>query len=178
MSARLLWVDLEMTGLDPVQDRILEVAAIATDFDLEPLAEYTAVVRVDEDLMRRRMTGEFWEKNAAAREGLMAQNALGRPVGEVEAELMEFVRENFDADGPVYLAGNSVHQDRKFIEREMPALNRMLHYRMMDVSAWKLYFENALGRKFEKGEAHRALDDIRESLGELKYYLSFVKKEV
>ena len=83
-KAKLLWVDLEMTGLDPEKDRILEVAAIATGWDLEPIvrgderAEMTAVVKVPEELMRERMVGEFWEKNAESRDGLMAQNAEGR----------------------------------------------------------------------------------------------------
>ena len=71
----------------------------------------------------------------------------------------------------IYLAGNSIHQDRKFIEDEMPKLDEILHYRMLDVSAWKVYFENALGKKFLKPENHRALDDIRGSIEELKWYL-------
>ena len=81
-KAKLLWVDLEMTGLDPTKDRILELAAIASGWDLTPVAELTAVVKVPETLMKRRMVGEFWEKNAESREALMAQNAQGihRPV--------------------------------------------------------------------------------------------------
>ena len=172
-KAELLWVDLEMTGLDPAQDRILEVAAVATDMKLEEKAEFRAVVKVDEKLMRERMVGEFWEQNKKAREGLLAQNADGQPVSEVEKQLIEFVRENFGKE--VYLTGNSIHQDRKFIEREMPELNQMLHYRMLDVSAWKIYFENAMHRKFMKPENHRAMDDIRGSIEEFRWYLTFVK---
>ena len=172
-KAELLWVDLEMTGLDPAQDRILEVAAVATDMKLEEKAEFRAVVKVDEKLMRERMVGEFWEKNQKSRDGLMAQNADGKPVADVEKELLAFVRENFGKE--VYLAGNSIHQDRKFIEREMPELNQMLHYRMLDVSAWKIYFENAMHRKFMKPENHRAMDDIRGSIEEFRWYLTFVK---
>ena len=172
-KAELLWVDLEMTGLDPAQDRILEVAAVATDMKLEEKAEFRAVVKVDEKLMRERMVGEFWEQNKKAREGLLAQNADGQPASEVEKQLIEFLRENFGKE--VYLAGNSIHQDRKFIEREMPELNQMLHYRMLDVSAWKIYFENAMHRKFMKPENHRAMDDIRGSIEEFRWYLTFVK---
>ena len=172
-KAELLWVDLEMTGLDPAQDRILEVAAVATDMKLEEKAEFRAVVKVDEKLMRERMVGEFWEQNKKAREGLLAQNADGQLVSEVEKQLIEFVRENFGKE--VYLTGNSIHQDRKFIEREMPELNQMLHYRMLDVSAWKIYFENAMHRKFMKPENHRAMDDIRGSIEEFRWYLTFVK---
>ena len=172
-KAELLWIDLEMTGLDPDQDRICEVAAIATDIELNEIATFEAVVKVDENLMKSRMVGEFWEKNAKSRNALMKQNSDGRPISEVENDLVAFVDEHFKKD--IYLAGNSIHQDRKFIEREMPELNKRLHYRMLDVSAWKIYFENAKHQKFIKPENHRALDDINGSIEELKWYLTFLK---
>ena len=173
-KAKLLWVDLEMTGLEPEKDRILEVAAIATDMKLEEIAKYEAIVKVDETLMKNRMVGDFWEKNKVAREALIKQNESGRPIKEIEKELIKFIDQNF-AKGNIYLARNSIHQDRKFIEREMPELNKKLHYRMLDVSAWKIYFENALDKKFTKPENHRALDDINGSIEELKWYLTFLK---
>lgn len=169
-KASLLWVDLEMTGLDPEKDRILEVAAIASGWDLEPIAEMTAVVKVDSNLMQERMVGEFWEKNAGSRDALMAQNADGKGAREVEEELLNFLDNNFGKE--VILAGNSIHQDRKFIDREWPELAKRLHYRMLDVSAWKVYFENARNEKFMKREAHRALDDIQGSMEELKWYVA------
>lgn len=172
-KAKLLWIDLEMTGLDPVEDRILEVAAIATEMNLNPIANYQAVVKVDENLMRTRMVGKFWEKNQKSRDALIAQNQTGKPVEVVEGELIDFVDQNFGST--IYLAGNSIHQDRKFIEHEMPELNQKLHYRMLDVSAWKIYFEEALNKKFTKPENHRALDDINGSIEELKWYLTFLK---
>lgn len=172
-KAKLLWIDLEMTGLDPAKDRILEVAAIATDMSLNEVARYEAVVNVPEKLMKERMVGDFWDKNSKSRDALIAQNKNGKPVTEVEKALLDFINQNCDKE--IYLAGNSIHQDRKFIEREMPELNRKLHYRMLDVSAWKIYFENALGRKFTKPENHRALDDIEGSIEELKWYLTFLK---
>ena len=172
-KAKLLWVDLEMTGLEPDKDKILEVAAIATDMDLNEIAKYEAVVKVDEKLMKSRMVGDFWEKNSKSRDGLMAQNKDGKPAAEVERELLDFIDKNFGKT--IYLAGNSIHQDRKFIEREMPELDKKLHYRMLDVSAWKIYFENALNKKFTKPENHRALDDINGSIEELKWYLTFLK---
>lgn len=171
--AKLLWIDLEMTGLDPEKDRILEVAAIATGWDLEPMAELTAVVRVPEKLMRERMVGEFWDKNAESRDGLIGQNASGKSATEVEDALLAFVDQYFGEE--VILAGNSIHQDRKFIDREWPRLAERLHYRMLDVSAWKVYFEGAKKQKFIKREAHRALDDIKGSIEELQWYLSFMK---
>ena len=172
-KAKLLWIDLEMTGLDPLKDKILEVAAIATIMSLKEVARYEAVVKVPEKLMKERMVGEFWEKNSVSRDGLMEQNKDGKPVKEVEKELLEFLDKNFGKE--IYLAGNSIHQDRKFLEKEMPRLNQRLHYRMLDVSAWKIYFENGLGRKFVKPENHRALDDIEGSIEELKWYLTFLK---
>ena len=173
MKCSLLWIDLEMTGLSPEKDRILEVAAIATGWDLEPKAEMTAVVKVDSDFMRERMVGEFWEKNSESRDALISQNENGEAVDAVEKKILDFLDKNFGKE--IILAGNSIHQDRKFIEREMPKLNARLHYRMLDVSAWKVYFENALGKKFIKPENHRALDDIQGSIEELKYYRSFLK---
>lgn len=172
-KAKLLWIDLEMTGLDPEKDKILEVAAIATDMNLSEISTYESAVKVPDDLIKARMIGEFWDKNPASRGALIAGSAAGKPVAEVERELLDFIAKNFGKT--IYLAGNSIHQDRKFIEREMPALNQKLHYRMLDVSAWKIYFENALNKKFTKPEAHRALDDIKGSIGELKWYLTFLK---
>lgn len=172
-KAKLLWVDLEMTGLEPDKDKILEVAAIATDMELNEIAKYEAVVKVDENLMKSRMVGDFWEKNSKSRDDLIAQNKDGKPTAEVEKELIDFIDKYFGKT--IYLAGNSIHQDRKFIEREMPELDKKLHYRMLDVSAWKIYFENALNKKFTKPENHRALDDINGSIEELKWYLTFLK---
>ncbi|MBQ7201912.1 oligoribonuclease [Candidatus Saccharibacteria bacterium] len=173
-KAKLLWIDLEMTGLDPEKDKILEVAAIATDIELNEIARTEAIIKVDESLMKERMVGDFWVKNQASYDALFKQNATGQDVKKVEKHLLEFLDKNFGAE--IYLAGNSIHQDRKFIEREMPELNSRLHYRMLDVSAWKIYFENALNKKFIKPDNHRALDDINGSIDEFKWYLSFIKK--
>lgn len=176
-NAKLLWVDLEMTGLDPVEDRILEVAAIATDWEFKELAVYEAVVKVGPRLMERRMEvgKDFWDANVEARDGLIAQNATGQNGRTVENELLEFVRENFDESKPAVLAGNSIHQDRKFIDNEWPRLSKALHYRMLDVSAWKIVFEGKYKKRFSKPEEHRALEDIRGSIMELKYYLGKVR---
>ena len=174
-STRLLWVDLEMTGLDPVKDRILEVAAIVTDWDLNELATYEAVKKVGLSLVRKRMVGEFWEANVTARDGLIAQNATGKNGRTVENELLAFIDEWFPAEERVILAGNSIHQDRRFIVNEWSRLDKRLHYRMLDVSAWKVVFEHKFHNKFSKPEAHRALSDIRGSIEELKYYLKKIK---
>lgn len=174
-KAKLLWVDLEMTGLDPEKDRILEVAAIATGWDLEPIANYAGVVRVEPELMRRRMMGEFWEKNKSSYDALMEQNEKGKDVAVIEREMLKFMDENFGET--IYLAGNSIHQDRKFIDKEWPEVAKRLHYRMLDVSAWKVYFEEARGKKFMKPEAHRALSDIEGSIEELKWYIAMIRED-
>jgi oligoribonuclease len=174
-KATLLWIDLEMTGLDPKEDRILEVAAIATDWDFKEVATYEAVKKVGTRMMKRRMVGEFWEKYAHVRDALQAQNEDGKNGRTVENELLAFIDEQFAPDTLVLLAGNSIHQDRKFIENEWSRLNERLHYRMLDVSAWKVVFDGKYGKKFTKPEAHRAMDDIRGSIEELQYYLKKVK---
>jgi oligoribonuclease len=173
-KASLLWIDLEMTGLDPARDRILEVGAIATDWNFNEVARFAAAVRVNRTLMERRMVGQFWDKNAATRRALMAASASGRPARTVETELLSFLDDNFDKKQPIYLAGNSIHQDQKFIEHQWPRLNARLHYRQLDVSALKIIFENR-GVKFQKPEAHRAMNDIEGSIAELKYYLKRMK---
>ncbi len=171
----ILWIDLEMTGLDPARDRILEVGAIVTDWNFKEIAVYEAVQMVDPGLIAQRMVGEFWEQNASVREALAAQNASGKPCSVVEDELLAFVDEHIGSEGKVLLAGNSIHQDRKFIENEWQRLNERLHYRMLDVSAWKVVFEGKYRKKFAKPEAHRALEDIRGSIEELRYYLGKVR---
>ena len=155
-----------MTGLDPEKDKILEIAAIATDWQFNEIDRMTAVVKVPKKLIEERMVGEFWEAT---------QNEKGEDAEVVEDKILDFIEKNFGKE--VYLAGNSIHQDKRFIVKEWPRLDARLHYRMFDVSAWKIYFENALKIKFTKRENHRALDDIEGSIEEIKYYLSYVKKD-
>ena len=164
-----------MTGLDPIEDRILEVAAIVTDWDFNELAQYEAVKKVGPNLMKKRMVGPFWEKYSDVRDNLIAQNVDGKNGRTVENELLAFIAEWFPDDEPVLLAGNSIHQDRRFIHNEWTRLDKRLHYRMLDVSAWKVVFEGKFKKKFAKPEAHRALSDIRGSIEELKYYMKRIK---
>jgi oligoribonuclease len=174
-KAKLLWIDLEMTGLDPVKDRIMEVAAIATDWDFNEVAVYEAVKKVGIDFAKQRMQTEFWEKYSDVRAVLLKQNDTGKNGQVVEDELLEFIAEHFDTDKPVILAGNSIHQDRKFIDNEWTRLSSVLHYRMLDVSSWKIVFEGRYKKRFAKPEEHRALGDIRGSIMELQYYIGKVK---
>lgn len=181
MQKNILWVDLEMTGLDTSEDRILEVAAIATDWKFNEVATYEAAVKVDPELIEKRMfsgkAAKFWETIPETRDALIEQNnTKGQPCASVESQLIAFLDEHFEKDTPVILAGNSIHMDRRFIEKEWPKLNERLHYRMLDVSAWKVVFEGRYKKKFAKPEVHRALDDIRGSIQELSYYLTKFKK--
>ena len=175
-KASLFWVDLEMTGLDPDVDKICEVGVIATDWQFNEIARYEASVKLDRDFMETRMTGEFWRKNQASHDNLIKNSAAPetKTAAQVEKELIEFVNTNFDVSQPIYLAGNSIHQDQKFIEREWVQLNKLFNYRQLDVSAWKIVFENR-GVVFNKPEAHRAMSDIEGSMEELKYYLERIK---
>lgn len=177
----LLWIDLEMTGLDFREDHILEVGAIITDWDFKEIATFEAAIKVDQAIIDQRMfngpPATFWESVPATRDALIAQNNdESRSTADIEEALLALVEEYFDSNLPVVLAGNSIHMDRRFIENEWPRLNARLHYRMLDVSAWKLVFEAKYRKKYAKREAHRALDDIRGSIEELQYYTNFIKK--
>lgn len=167
-----------MTGLDPVEDRILEVGVIATDWDFNEVATYEGVVKVGPRLLARRMEvgKEFWDANPSVRDALTTQNLeKGRSGRTIENELLAFLGEHFAPDQPVLLGGNSIHQDRKFISNEWPRLDKRLHYRMLDVTAWKVVMEGKYKKRFAKPEEHRAIGDIRGSIMELQYYLGKVR---
>lgn len=176
-KAKILWLDLEMTGLNARHDLILEVAAIATDWDFNEIATFEGVIRNDEMTLGEKLAANsvFWDANPTSRDGLLAQNASGKDVKEVEDDIVVFLDEHFSDEKPILLAGNSIHMDRRFIEHHWPALDKRLHYRMLDVSAWKVVFEGKFKKKFAKPEEHRALGDIRGSIMELKYYLGKVR---
>lgn len=172
-AGKILWVDLEMTGLDPVEDRILEVAAIVTDWDFKEIATFHEVVHQSDEILEGM---NEWCVTQHGASGLTERVRESKVSGaEAEAALVAFVRKHFDIEKPVLLAGNSIHMDRRFIEKQWTAFDELLHYRMLDVSAWKVVFEGKYRKKFAKPEAHRALDDIRGSIEELKYYLKKVR---
>lgn len=179
-SKKILWIDLEMTGLDPIEDRILEVAAIVTDWEFNELEVYEAAIKVGPRLMEKRMvkgpSKDFWLKFPDSYNGLVKQNEeKGRSGRTIENELLELIDKHFDNDAPVLLGGNSIHVDRQFIINEWGRLNARLNYRMLDVTAFKVVFEGKYKKKFAKPDAHRALEDIRGSIMELKYYLAKVR---
>lgn len=167
---RILWADLEMTGLDPNQHVIIEIAAIVTDLQLENLASFHAIVFQPASELEKM---DQWNRDTHGASGLLAQIPAGRPVDEVDRDLLAFVNAAFD-DEPVVLAGNSIHQDRKFIDGQMPLLASRLHYRMIDVSSFKQVFRHLYAVEYPKENGHRALDDIQASINELRHYLQFV----
>ena len=174
---RILWLDLEMSGLSPEKDLILEVAAIVTDWDFKEIATYQGVVKNKLMTLKRRLAlnSSFWDINPESRDSLLEQNEDGRSLHQIETEILEFIEKHFKVGTPVLLAGNSIHMDRRFIVAKWPRFDAILHYRMLDVSAWKVVFDGKYKIKFAKSDAHRALDDIRGSIEELKYYLAKVK---
>jgi oligoribonuclease len=170
----LVWMDLEMTGLIPETDLILEVAAILTKFDLNEIARYEAGVKQDEQKMRDIFKTKEWSLARPEYTEQEIQTSLaGKLEVQVEQELLDFITNTFGEE-PVYLAGNSIHMDRLFIRKYWPKLHARLHYRMLDVSSFKLWFLGNGNEPFVKKEAHTALSDIQESISELKYYLSNV----
>lgn len=173
VSDKLLWVDLEMTGLDPSRDKILEVGAIVTDWSFQEIASYEAVVHQPDsvlDLMNE------WCVTQHGASGL-TQRVRDSQLSEQEAEtnLIAFATEHCGAEAKILLCGNSIHMDRRFLEQQWKTFDALLHYRMLDVSAWKVVFEGKYRKKFAKPEEHRALNDIRGSIQELTYYLDKVK---
>lgn len=168
---KLLWVDLEMTGLNVEAERIIEVAAVVTDLKFTPLDQYHAVVKQPQVFLDRM---DDWNRTHHKASGLTEKIPSGKEPEVVENELVEFITKNFVGERPI-LCGNSISQDRLFITRYWPKLNMQLHYRMLDVSSWKVVMNSIFQKVYHKTNTHRAIDDINESIGELKFYLSFFK---
>ncbi|MCA9327097.1 oligoribonuclease, partial [Candidatus Saccharibacteria bacterium] len=162
IPTRLLWIDLEMTGLDPQADVILEVAAEITDFEFNTLANYEAIVLQPSGTVTARMQKNvWWQDYPENRDEFIRKTsdaAVAKSSEQVERELVELIQQHFGAEHAV-LAGNSIHNDRNFIRTWWPKLDLKLHYRMLDVSAWKVFMQGRHGVEFEKREVHRAYDD-------------------
>lgn len=171
VPTKLLWVDLEMTGLDFQNDVIIEVAAEITDMDFKTIASYEALVSQPEE----KLTGmNEWAQAQHDASGLTERvRQEGKPEEQVTQEFCDFIKKHF-GDEPATLAGNSIHNDRNFMKQCWPAVDACLHYRMMDVSAWKIIMQSKYGVFFEKKDEHRALQDIQASIAELQYYLEWL----
>lgn len=164
-----------MTGLDAKKDKIVEVAMVVTDWEFNEIASYHSGFGYDAtELTTLLDANPFYVKMGENKVALLELSASSPAIGVVEKEMVEFIREHCGVLKPVLLCGNSIHMDRQFIHAQLPLVEQLLHYRMLDVTAWKLIFEAKYDKQYVKQETHRALDDVRESIGELKYYLESV----
>ncbi len=168
---KLFWIDLEMTGLDVEKEVIIEAAAIVTDFDFKILDQYHTVVRQDQKYLEAM---DDWNKKHHGESGLTEKIPHGKDPALVESELCAMIDKNFQKDKPM-LAGNSISQDRLFIDRYFKNLASKLHYRILDVSSWKIIFNEKYNLKYQKKNTHRALEDIQASIAELQFYLEKIK---
>ena len=175
IPTKLLWIDLEMTGLDAEQDVILEVAAEITDFNFQTIASYEAMVKQPRDVVIDRMQKNVWWADFPHNRDEFVNNLdKAKPSEQVQKELIALLEQHF-ASEPAVLAGNSIHNDRNFIKQWWPEFDLKLHYRMLDVSSFKVLMQGKHGVAFEKKEVHRAFDDIQASIAELQYYLQWFK---
>ncbi|SFN22703.1 oligoribonuclease [Formivibrio citricus] len=167
----LIWLDMEMSGLDPERERIIEVALVVTNANLETVAEAPVWVIHQSDELLDAM--DDWNKNTHGKSGLIDRvRASTLTEAQVEDEIIRFL-ELHVPKGVSPLCGNSVHQDRRFIVKFMPRLDQYLHYRIIDVSVLKELCKRwrpEVYARFQKEGKHEALADIYESIEEMKFY--------
>ncbi|MFE7593058.1 oligoribonuclease [Kitasatospora sp. NPDC057512] len=172
MNDRLVWIDCEMTGLDLDQDALVEVAVLVTDSELNILGEGVDVIIRPPAEALANMPEVVRGMHTAS--GLLEELEQGMTLAEAEERVLAYVREHVPEAGKTPLCGNSVATDRGFLARDMPALEKHLHYRIVDVSSIKelarRWYPKAYYNSPQKGGNHRALADIRESIDELRYY--------
>lgn len=170
-EGNLIWVDMEMTGLDPDTDRVIEIATVITNSDLEILAEGPVLAIHQADAVLEGM--DEWNTTHHGRSGLTARVQASTVDEESAAQqtlafLVDWVPEN---NSP--MCGNTICQDRRFMARHLPELERYFHYRNLDVSSLKILAQRwrpDVAASFHKAGAHLALDDILESIAELRHY--------
>lgn len=167
---KLVWIDLEMTGLDPAIDSILEIACIITGPDLQPLGQYETVIQTSEQQLAKM--GDF-VRDMHTKNGLLERvRSATTTLEDAQAKTLELVKQHCTEREGV-LAGNSIHQDRRFLYKYMPQLEAWLHYRQVDVSSLKILsraWYPDLPRYGKADKDHTALADIKESINELKFY--------
>jgi oligoribonuclease len=170
-ASNLIWIDMEMTGLDPEKERIIEIATIVTDSNLNLIAEGPVFAVHQSDELLSAMDG--WNTKQHNSSGLVKRvQASAVTEAEAEAATLAFLKEHVAA-GKSPMCGNSVHQDRRFLTKYMPNLERFFHYRLLDVSTLKELASRWAPQVYsglQKDSKHLALSDIRDSIEELKYY--------
>ena len=172
VKERLVWIDCEMTGLDLVADALIEVAALVTDFDLNVLGDgIDLVIKPPAEALDQM--GDF-VRSMHEKSGLLTELDGGLTLAEAEQQVLAYVKAHCPDGSRPPLAGNTVATDRSFLTRDMPALERFLHYRIVDVSSIKelarRWYPRAYFQAPTKRGNHRALADIQESIEELRYY--------
>jgi oligoribonuclease len=170
-ALNLLWIDMEMSGLSPETDRVLEVAIVVTDAELNTVAEAPVLVVHQPDAVLDAM--DNWNKGTHGKSGLIDRvKASTLDEAAVEAQMLAFIRQHVpERTSP--MCGNSICQDRRFLARHMPKLEAFFHYRNLDVSTLKELAKRwrpGLAEGFKKSSKHEALADIYESIEEMKYY--------
>ncbi len=167
----LIWIDLEMTGLDTVNDEIIEIATIVTDKELNIIAE-GPMIAIHQPQSRLDQMDE-WNQNQHGKSGLIKRVLDSKyTLAQAEAETIAFL-EKYISPGKSPMCGNSICQDRRFMARQMPLLEEYFHYRNLDVSTLKELVKrwySGKGFEFDKESEHLALADIRDSIDELKHY--------
>ena len=180
ISEHLVWIDCEMTGLDPEKDCLVEIAVVITNSDLEPVDEgIDLVIKPREDSLANM--GDY-VREMHTTSGLINEFASGLELADAEAKVLEYIKQYIPEARQAPLAGNSIGTDRMFINRYMPSLDQHLHYRNIDVSSIKELSRRWYPRVYfqlpKKDGGHRALADINESINELRYYRETVFVEL
>lgn len=167
----LIWLDLEMTGLDPFRDQIIEIATLVTDNDLNVLAEGPVIAISQPEHILAGL--DDWNSEHHGQSGLLDRvRASGHDEQSAERETLDFLERHVPA-GESPLCGNSICQDRRFLARCMPRLESYFHYRNLDVSSLKILAQRwapKVAESFKKNSAHLAMEDIKESIAELRHY--------
>ena len=171
-SQRLVWIDLEMTGLSLETDEIVEIAAIVTEADLTELDQGISLVIKPGQQSLDNM--DDFVTNMHTESGLITEIPAGTTIEDAQAQVLDYIKQHIPEQRKGHLAGSSVYVDRGFLAKYMPEIDEHLHYRLIDVSSIKelarRWFPKAYFNSPEKTGNHRALADIRESIAELRYY--------
>ena len=169
----LFWIDMEMTGINVKKNKIIEIAVIITDIELNILDQLNEVIKTEQSYINQM---DEWNTNTHTKSGLIKEIPFGKNLYEVENKLLTLIERHFPQNS-IMLTGNTLVLDRLFITEYMPRLNEKLHYRVVDVSSMRAIFQSRYKVHAPRNKNHRAFDDVKAGIEELKLYLSFLDKE-